>query len=377
MPDKVKFLLVDDIEENLIALEALLRRDDLEILTASSGTQALEILLAHDIALAFIDVQMPEMDGFELAELMRGSQRSKDVPIIFVTAGSRESYRIFRGYESGAVDFLFKPIDAHILYQKANTFFQLYRQRQQLSEQLQRIQENEAQLQQAVQTRDDVLAIVSHDLRNPLGVVKVTTSLLMRTATGDDAPRVKSLCERILRSTDLMNRMIGDLMDMASIRTGRLAFELKPEAVPSLISDAMALQEPFAREKSLELTQQTEVAGLQIDCDRERILQVFSNLIGNAIKFCTAGAGVDVKAQREGNEVHFSVADRGCGISAAELPHVFDPYWSGKSHEQSGTGLGLYITKGIIDAHGGRIWIESEAGIGTTVHFAIPLSETV
>jgi two-component system sensor histidine kinase/response regulator len=110
MPDTIKFLLVDDVNENLVALEALLRRDGLEILTARSGTEALELVLVHDFALAFIDVQMPEMSGFELAELMRGSERSRHVPIIFVTAGGWEPHRIFKGYESGAVDFLFKPI---------------------------------------------------------------------------------------------------------------------------------------------------------------------------------------------------------------------------------------------------------------------------
>ncbi len=114
----MKCLLVDDLEENLLALSALLQRPDLEILTARSGSEALELLLVHDVALAFLDVQMPEMDGFELAELMRGSERTRQIPIIFVTAGARDRHRLFKGYESGAVDFLFKPIEPHILQNK-------------------------------------------------------------------------------------------------------------------------------------------------------------------------------------------------------------------------------------------------------------------
>ena len=125
----IKCLLVDDLRENLLALSALLEGDDIETLTAQSGAEALELLLVHDFALAFLDVQMPEMDGFELAELMRGSERTRHVPIIFVTAGAREAQRVFKGYESGAVDFIYKPIEPHILKNKADVFFQLYRQR--------------------------------------------------------------------------------------------------------------------------------------------------------------------------------------------------------------------------------------------------------
>src|ERR1700750_1994353 len=132
-PPLVKCLLVDDLEENLLALSALLRRDDVEVLTARSGAEALELLLIHDVALAFIDVQMPDMDGFELAELIRGSERTRHVPLIFVTAGARDEHRLFKGYETGAVDFLYKPVDPHLLRNKAAVFFQLYRQRQQLA----------------------------------------------------------------------------------------------------------------------------------------------------------------------------------------------------------------------------------------------------
>src|SRR5471032_733937 len=129
----IKCLLVDDLEENLLALSALLASHDVQVLTARSGREALELLLLHDVALAFLDVQMPDMDGFELAELMRGSERTRHIPLIFVTAGAREQQRLFQGYEAGAVDFIYKPIEAHILRNKAQVFFQLYRQKQQLA----------------------------------------------------------------------------------------------------------------------------------------------------------------------------------------------------------------------------------------------------
>lgn len=136
MQPRIKCLLVDDLAENLLALSALLQSEDVEVLSARSGPEALELLLTHEVALALIDVQMPDMDGLELAELMRGSARTRQVPIIFVTAASRDQHHIFKGYESGAVDFLYKPIDAHILKNKADVFFRLYRQTQQLAVEL-------------------------------------------------------------------------------------------------------------------------------------------------------------------------------------------------------------------------------------------------
>src|SRR6201994_1422067 len=157
----VKCLLVDDLEENLLALAALLQRDDIELLTARSGAEALEQLLAHDVALAFLDVQMPDMDGFELAELMRGSERTRHIPPVFVTAGAREKPRLCKGYESGAVDFIYKPIEPHILKNKADVFFELYRQRQLLSVELRDRTET-------LRLNEMFSALLAHDLRSPL-----------------------------------------------------------------------------------------------------------------------------------------------------------------------------------------------------------------
>src|ERR1700685_2857478 len=161
MLQRVKCLLVDDLEENLLALAALLRRDDVEVLTARSGPQALELLLVHDVALALLDVQMPKMDGFELAELMRGSERTREIPIIFVTAAARDQHRLFKGYESGAVDFLYKPIEPHIIENKAAVFFRLARQKQQLAPELQ-------DKTGALRLHEMFMAVLGNDLCHPL-----------------------------------------------------------------------------------------------------------------------------------------------------------------------------------------------------------------
>lgn len=373
MTERSRILVVDDIEENLVALEALLRRDDADIVTARSGTEALELILQHEFALAFIDVQMPEMDGFELAELMRGAERSKYIPIIFLTAGTREMQRVFRGYESGAVDFLFKPVDPSILRHKTDTFVALDQQRKKLAEQYQQLQESEALLREAVQAREDVLAVVSHDIRNFLQAIKSGVQLLNKTPDKLSAEAKAAIHSRMSSTVDLMGRVIADLLDMASIRNGRIEVVMRPQVAIQLINEAIAVHEPMAQQKGIRLLATCDIPSQTIWCDRERILQVFSNLLGNAIKFCRHGDRIEVLLRRIDDRVQASVADTGPGIASEDLPMVFDAYWSGANNRRTGTGLGLYITKRIVAAHDGRIWIESEPGKGTTVHFTLPV----
>ena len=205
---KVKCLLVDDLEENLLALSALLRRDDVELLMARSGAEALDLLLQHDVALALVDVQMPDMDGFELAELMRGSERTRNVPIIFVTAGARDYQRVFRGYDSGAVDFLYKPVEPHVLKNKAEIFFQLHRQRLQLVLELQERTET-------LRLHEMFSAVLSHDLRTPLSAIVSGAQLLNKSSTDEAVRRVSA---RMLSSSLRMTRMIEDLLDLTRAR---------------------------------------------------------------------------------------------------------------------------------------------------------------
>jgi signal transduction histidine kinase len=371
MTDRSKILLVDDIEENLVALEALLRREDAQILFARSGVEALEMVLANEFALAFIDVQMPEMNGFELAELMRGSERSKYIPIIFVTAGSGDAARVFRGYESGAVDFLLKPLDPHAVRHKAETFIALDQQRKRLADQYRQLQQSETLLREAVQAREDVLAVVSHDVRNFLQSIKSGVQLLTRRPEKLTDEMKAQVHSRLSSTVDLMSRVIADLLDMANIRNGRIAVALRLEAIGEILKEASAVHEPLAEAKGIQIALECATAQQLVQCDRQRILQVLANLLGNAIKFCRDGDRITIAAERCDGEVQVSVRDSGPGIAAADLPLVFDPYWSGSTERGNGTGLGLYITKSIIEAHQTRIWIDSEQGKGTTVRFTL------
>src|SRR3984957_10815918 len=272
MSPRVKCLLVDDLEENLLALSALLRREDVEILEARSGAAALELLLAHEVALAFLDVQMPDMDGFELAELMRGSDRTRHVPIIFVTAGVRDQYRLFKGYDTGAVDFLYKPIDPHILKSKADVFFQLYRQKQQLARQLQ-------ELTETLRLNELFTAVLGHDMRNPLSAVLNSANLLERISKEDV---VKQTSARMVNSGKRMSRMIDDMLDLTRARLGG-GIPLRRQETDFAQIVHRVIQEHQVSFPAGRLETHLE-GNLLGSWDADRLAQVTSNLVGNAIE---------------------------------------------------------------------------------------------
>lgn len=232
----------------------------------------------------------------------------------------------------------------------------------------------EEELRIAVRTRDDVLAVVSHDLRNPLGTVQLSATVLLDQLAADH--RARRHLERIDRSCVRMERLINDLLDTASIRAGQLHLNIQPERADAALAEAFELHQPITEERGMRLVHRSNAVGIDIACDRHRVLQVFSNLIGNAIKFCRPGDTITVGAQRDGPDVIFSVVDTGPGIQADIVSHLFEPYVSGAGHAKQGAGLGLYIARRIVEQHGGRIWVESERGAGARFLFTIPTSRS-
>ncbi len=336
----VKCLLVDDLEENLLVLSALLARTDVEILTARSGSEALELLLVHDVALAFLDVQMPDMDGFELAELLRGSERTRRIPLIFVTAGAREPHRQFKGYEAGAVDFIYKPIEPHILKNKADVFFELYRQRQALSAELNDRTET-------LRLNEMFNALLAHDLRSPLSAILASAHLLQRRS-GDQA--ALEAAARIITSGNSMARMIEDILDLARARLGG-GIVIKPEA-----ADFRALVERALREHQAAAP------------------QVASNLIGNALKHGSPGRPIRVCLDGTQRDHVALVVKNGGTIPADILPHLFDPFRGGQrqSGRGGGLGLGLYIVSQIVQAHSGSVNVKTGEAGETAFHIRLP-----
>jgi len=348
---RVKCLLVDDLAENLVAMSALLRRDDVTVLEARSGTEALNLLLEHDVALALIDVQMPDMDGFELAELMRGSERTRHVPIIFATAGDRDHYRLFKGYESGAVDFLYKPIDPHILRNKADVFFQLHRQRQQLMRELQDRTET-------LHLNEMFAAVLGHDLRTPLSALVTGAQLLQHQSTDESVQRIAA---RMLSSGKRMTRMIEDLLDLTRARlAGGIPITRARTDLGALVAKVVQEQQANHPERQIEVTQCGDLTG---EWDPERLAQVTSNLIGNALVHGEGEAAVRVRLDgTAADAVSLSVANAGT-IDPTVLPHLFDPFRGGERNgRQRGLGLGLYIAQQVIRAHEGTIDVRSARG---------------
>jgi PAS domain S-box-containing protein len=223
---------------------------------------------------------------------------------------------------------------------------------------------------EAIGIRDDVLAIVSHDLRNPLSAIDLAATLLMQRHSSDALDRKH--IGTIRRSSDRMVHLINDLLDMASINVGRFSIKPVPLDAGDVLREALDINEPLANERGITLVRECDIDGALLDADRDRLIQVFANILGNAIKFCKPGDVVSVRAVRAGGHVRISITDTGPGIALAELPHIFEPYWSGRSGKKTGTGLGLFITKAIVEAHGGAIAIASEEGKGATFEVTLP-----
>jgi signal transduction histidine kinase len=227
--------------------------------------------------------------------------------------------------------------------------------------------------QAAVHSRDEVLAIVSHDLRNPLGAIDIASTNLGHEPNA--SPRARKQVDVIRRSSARMQQLIDDLLEVASIQAKRLKLELGPADAGELVANVVEMQEAMAAEKGIKILAECDVHE-SASCDRARVEQVFANLLGNAIKYCRAGDVILVRCDAHGGLARFSVADTGPGIAASEMEHLFDPYWSAKRHSvKTGTGLGLYIAKGIIEAHGGSIWVRSKLGEGATFFFTLPLHQ--
>ena len=667
--EPVELLLVDDRRENIVALSAILARPDYRLLTASSGTEALRIALHEPLAAILLDVVMPDLDGFAVARTLKQASRTRDIPILFLTAQATDVREIYRAYDVGAVDYLVKPLDAEVVRKKVAVFVALARQRRQIEAQARQLLEVERrehelriaelkvatdrryrklvegidqaiawtadgagsitfvshqapqilgvpleafsrpgfweelvypddraavatlfanvlathrdaslehrvldaegrvrwfhtsasgetdaggpsrlhgisievtqvkhgeqvqalladassilsasldvratlpelaarlvpllgdwcvidevepgggrrqmaahavapravaladlaraphaielpaaelhddpavrsslalalgidpqrldgldvasylvlpmrargrllgvmflgsssprrlgagelavaeqvsrrtalgldnallyeEAQHATRAREELLAVVSHDLRNPLNAISMSTSALVRAEGREIEPGwLHRQLQTIRRSTELMERLIRDLLDFARSDSGQLSLERTPNEAARLLGDVVELLGPLAAQKEIRL-EITAADALRVSCDRERVLDVLSNLVGNAIKFTPAGGSVVVRAERRGDDARFAIADTGPGIPPEDMPRVFDRLWRADPRAD-GLGLGLAISKRLVEAQAGSIWAESQPGHGTTFYFTLPLA---
>jgi signal transduction histidine kinase len=227
--------------------------------------------------------------------------------------------------------------------------------------------------EQALTSRQDFMAMVSHDMRSLLGAIALSAEMLKAAAvSADPMATVDNCATRILRFSARMNRLVGDLMDLASIEAGKLCLVRVRRNAALLLRDSMEAFQPAAAAGGIELCCEAQDAPLMVEIDHERILQVLTNLVGNALKFTPPGGRIVIRFERRGDDVCFTVADSGVGIAADQLDKVFDRYFQSEETDRRGLGLGLFIAKSIVEGHGGRIWAESTPGIGSTFHVALP-----
>ncbi|MEO6276240.1 hybrid sensor histidine kinase/response regulator [Roseateles sp.] len=389
-PDVISVLIVDDLPENLLALKALLLDEPLRVIAAASGEEALSLLLEHEFALALLDVQMPGMSGFELAELIRGSSRTRHLPIVFVSAADREAAYTFRGYEHGAVDFLYKPLDAHAVKSKVRVFTELHAKSRELRRQLveleaariaqerllAELQHTQGELQHALKLRDEFMSMVTHELRTPLGVMALEVIMRQqRLAKGDLAwfspERLQAMIDKDGRQVRSMTRLIEDMLDISRLQHGMLSIRRRRTDLAELARRVVADFEGQYQQVPLTLLALPGVVG---DWDDSRIAQVLVNLLSNALRY---GAGRPVQVEVDLSDdglARLTVTDQGPGIPLEDQQRIFQQFErlpsSGKA---PGMGLGLYISQQFVQAHGGGISLHSEPGKGASFEVLLPL----
>ncbi len=383
---KFNILIVDDRKENLISLEAIIDSPELNIISALSGNEALAVMLEYDISLVLLDVNMPGMDGFETAELMRGSERTKSIPIIFITATFRQPKQIFRGYETGAVDYLYKPLDRKILQNKIRAYIDFFKQKYALQLAGMELKNTIAELDKARRAaevatlaKSSFLATMSHEIRTPLaGIIGMTDLMLMDE---DLTPHHQEQLSDIKQSGESLLEIINEILDISKIEADKIEIELIAFSLRELLESVVHLLSVKTYQKNLAFfcEHPADMPDIFIG-DPTRIRQVLINLIGNALKFTEKG-NICIKveiAESHQNDFHlkFSVTDTGIGIPPDKLGTLFDSYSQADrstTRTYGGTGLGLTISKKLVELMGGQLTVSSRVGKGSIFRFTLPM----
>jgi signal transduction histidine kinase len=371
----INFLLVDDLEENLLALEALLQREGLTCLKARSGEDALELLLSHDVALALLDIQMPDMDGFELAEFMRGNARTSHVPIIFLTAGTADKQRRFRGYEAGAVDFIQKPIEADILRSKANVFFDLHRQRQQIERQRDELETAALALRRADRHKDSFLAVLAHELRNPVAALSGGLHLLGKDLSPDRSTDIRTRMDRMLTH---LSHLVDDLLDVSRVSQGKISLKKERIELGEILRSAIESSQHTIDAGGHHFTTDIPSEAIWLEADHTRLAQVVANLLNNAAKYTPPGGAISLSASGRDGVAEIKVSDTGVGIPAEMQSRIFEIFAQVEDHltkAQGGLGIGLALATQLVTLHGGTIEVVSAGqDMGSTFSVRIPIA---
>jgi signal transduction histidine kinase len=379
--EKINILIVDDKIENIIALDALIKRDDVNIISTTLPNDALRISWEQDIAIALVDVQMPEMDGFELVEILKSNPRTKDILVIFVTAISMETKYAVKGLNAGAVDYLYKPLNPFVTSAKVDSFIQIVRNQREIKRKNAQLEKYQKELiyakelaEQGKRIKENFLANMSHEIRTPINGIIGLINLLSQTDIDDSQ---KEMLNLLKTSSSSLLGVINDVLDLSKIESGKFKINRSETKIIELCNAVINLLGIGAKEKNIGLNIHIDPnLPEKIIADSLRLNQILMNLIGNAIKFTDKGSvtlKVDVLDKKGNNlKIQFNVIDTGIGIAKENIDKIFEVFE--QADEQTtvkfgGTGLGLSIVKNLAKLKGGTLNVESNEGNGSSFTF--------
>ncbi len=406
--EQVNLLLVDDRPENLLALEAILEPLGQCLVRANSGPEALKHVLGEEFAAILLDVQMPGMNGFEVAEIIKSRERSRTIPIIFLSAINKEDAYVFKGYSMGAVDYVFKPFNPDVLRSKVAVFVDLYLKQREIQRQADQLREGQKRelelehrtsmleaearsaaklsqmneelhrrqlaLEQAMGARNRFYASMSHELRTPINAVIGYSTLMLDNIYGPLNAKQKEGLQRSLRAARHLLELVNDVLDLSKIEAGKIELSLQPVMFPALIEDLFVTVRPLADEYGSSLTLEMETEPFNIVSDPRRVRQILLNLLSNAIKF---GEGKPIQVVCKRNEdkgVQLEVVDQGVGIATDDIGRIFEEFVQVSESKQPGTGLGLPISRRLAQLLDGSLTVHSMPGQGSAFRLTLPAS---
>ena len=391
--ERVNILLVDDQPSKLLTYEEILKDLDENLIKVTSASEALQWLLKEEVAVVLVDVCMPDLDGYELATMIRNHPRHQGTSIIFVSAVLMTDLDLLRGYEKGAVDYVAVPVIPEILRAKVSVFADLHRKTRQLerlNEQLEArvaertseleavarlLRENESRLQDADRRKDEFLAMLAHELRNPLAPIR--TSVQLMQIDGLPAAQHERARDIIKRQVDHMVRLIDDLLDVSRISRGQITLKRENVGLNAVVARAVETARPFVEEFGHTLDVELPAASVRLLGDETRLAQVVGNLLHNAAKYTEPGGRIVLSALDDGKgNVAISVRDNGIGIAEEDMHKLFELFSqinAGPEHPRRGLGIGLALVRRLVEMHGGSVRASSEGrGKGCEVVVTLP-----
>ncbi len=371
MDERPKILAVDDAPDNLVLLDRLLKRQGFDVIKAASGRECLAKSASEPADLIILDVAMPEMSGFETLKHLKENELTKDIPVIILTANSKDAKSIEEGFSLGADEYLTKPIDQDELIARVRSILRIVKVEREME-----------------QLKSDFQSMLVHDLRSPLSVIIGVLELGASGEFDNNPVEMKEFLSSALETSQKMLGLINDILDVAKLEAGKLQLNKQPNDVNLIVAAAVARLRVLYREKGITLDVETDKDLPICECDDGKIDQVVTNLLSNALKFTPKEGRVTIRTYSKsfgdkepllkGQFIALDVEDTGVGITADEVPLIFDRYRQAKNAKgssQKGTGLGLTIVKRVVEAHGGRVFVESVLGKGTKFTVVIPAGD--